>query len=168
MKRHRIKAFTIMEVTIVMLIASVVIGMAYTVYSIVVRSHGAFKTKNDHMAVIIRLDELLKKDFAHADLILKNQSGIVLTSPGQLINYEIGPNYIIRTNGIIDTFKVKTQQVTATFEEQPVTEISTEQEQNRIDDIELSLLFENEKIPYHYHKQYSSTNLITRKTNAVN
>ena len=151
-----------------MLIASVVIGMAYTVYAIVVQSHGAFKTKNDSMAVVIRLDELLKKDFAHADLILKDRNGIVLTGRGQQVNYEIGPNYIVRTSGIIDTFKVNTQQVTATFEEQPVTEISTEQEQNRIDDIELSLLFENEKIPYHYHIQYSSANLIQRKANAIN
>jgi len=168
MSRHRIKAFTIMEVTVVMLIASVVIGMAYTVYSIVVQSHGAFKTKNDNLAVVVRLDELFKKDFAHANMILKDEKGIIFKNQEQLVSYQIEPSYIVRTAGIIDTFKVSTQQLITTFEEQPVTDVSTEEEQNRIDDIELTLLFENEKIPYHYHKQYSSVNLIQRKANAIN
>jgi type II secretory pathway component PulJ len=165
---RRLKAFTIMEVTIVMLIASIVIGMTYSIYMIVVRSYSAFNIKNTQMATLLRLDELLKKDFMQADIILKEQDGIVLKSNNKQVSYIISPEQVIRTCVAIDTFTIKEQVLTTSFEAQPVTQLLDGEEQNRIDDMELTLLFENEKIIYHYHKWYSSVNLIERKANAIN
>ena len=50
MNKHRIKAFTIMEVTVTMLIAAILIGITYTTYSIVLKSYNSFTTKNADMA----------------------------------------------------------------------------------------------------------------------
>jgi hypothetical protein len=58
--------------------------------------------------------------------------------------------------------------VNTAFETFPVNEVQETEEQNRIDEFAFTLIFQNEKIPYHYHKLYSSVNLIQRNPNAVN
>jgi Tfp pilus assembly protein PilE len=164
----RVKAFTILEVTITMLVAALVMGITYAAYSIIIKSYGAFNKKNQEMAVVVRLDEWLKKDFSRADLILKDTAGIALNSATRKIKYRFDPDFIIRTELRSDTFKVKTDSLATSFEGLPVNEYAPADEQNRLDDLDLVILFQGEKIPYHYHKQYSSVNLINRNTNALN
>jgi len=168
MNKDRVKAFTIMEVTVTMLIASIAIAITYSIYNIVVKSYNAYTIKNNDMTVLIRLDELLKNDFGHADIVLKDQNGILFKSADKMVSYEIGPDFVVRTSGIIDTFKVKLKEFNTSFENIPITEIVGSEEQNRIDELQLNLLVEDKIIPYYYHKQYSSVNLIQRNTNAVN
>jgi len=167
MNKHRVKAYTLMEITVAMLVSAIVISITYSAYSIVSRSYIAYKTKNDRLAVLERLDELLKRDFSHADSILKTDNGILVFSSGDSINYELDTAFVTRVSTIIDTFKVKTTDAVTSFENTPVTVSSPDKKQNRIDDLDFTLLFENEKIPYHYHKDYSSANLIERNPNAI-
>ena len=61
MKIQRVAAFTLMEVTIAMLISALVISMTYTIYIIVAHSFTAFNQKNNTIAMETRLDELLQK-----------------------------------------------------------------------------------------------------------
>ncbi len=168
MSKQRVKAFTILEVTITMLIAAVLIGITYTTYSIVFRSYSSFNHQNQEMAMLVRLDQWLKKDFARADSIQKDTAGIILNGAGRHIKYTFDPDFIIRTETKSDTFQLKTETVTASFENLPVTEVSTDQEHNRLDDLVLDIVFRDEKIPYHYHKLYSSANLINRNPDALN
>ncbi len=157
-----------MEISIVMLISAIVIGIAYTAFNIINQSYRSFQHKNENIAVLIRLDELLRKDFSRANTISRTTNGIfVKTGPDSVI-YEFEPDFTVRTSTIIDTFKLNVQDVVTTFETSPITAISPVTEQNRIDELNFSILFENEKIPYYYHKQYSSANLIERNPNAIN
>jgi Tfp pilus assembly protein PilE len=165
---RQIKAFTIMEITVVMLISAIVIGIAYTAFNIINQSYRSFEHKNDDMAILVRLDELLKKDFNHANTISKTTNGIVVKMITDSVIYDFEPGFILRTSTIIDTFKLTTQDIVTNFETNPITAISPVPEQNRIDELDFSILFDNEKIPYAYHKLYSSTDLIERNTNAVN
>jgi Tfp pilus assembly protein PilE len=167
MTNNRVRAFTILEVTITMLIASLLIGFTYTAYSIVVRSYSSFNHKNQDMAELVRLDEWLKKDFAHADSVEKDTAGLVFNSIDHHVKYLFEPDFILRNEIKTDTFKIKTENIVTSFESQPVTAFSANREQDRLDDLELDILFQNEKIPYHYHKEYSSANLINRNPNAL-
>jgi Tfp pilus assembly protein PilE len=167
MINKKVSAFTILEVTIAMLIAALLIGITYTAYSIIVKSYSSFNRKNQDMAVLVRLDEWLKKDFDHADTVLKDTAGIMLCSADRRVKYQFDPDFIVRTEIRADTFKIKTENIITSFEGQPVTEFAAGEEQNRLDDLSLVILFRDEKIPYHYHKQYSSANLINRNPNAV-
>lgn len=160
MNNNRVKAFTIMEMTVAMLLASIVIGMTYAIYSIVANSYNTFNVKNNKMAIVLRVDELLKKDFLSADLILKNEHGFLFRKGNQLINYEMQSDFIVRSNIAIDTFKVKTDSLSMSFETMPLPDVGESERQSRIDDIKFLVLYENEKIPYNYHKQYSAVNLI--------
>ena len=168
MKQHRLKAFTILEVTITMLIAGVLIGITYTSYSIVFKSYHSFTVKNEDMAVLINLDHLLKRDFEKADTVLKDTSGTVLIEDNKVIKYVFMPDFVVRTAARIDTFKVQTQELNTSFESVSIVEFQATAEENRIDGIDFMLIFQNEKLPFHYHKLYSSENLIQRNPNAVN
>jgi prepilin-type N-terminal cleavage/methylation domain-containing protein len=167
MKQHRLKAFTILEVTITMLIAGVLIGIAYTSYSIVIKSYHSFTSKNEDMAVLINLDHLLKRDFEKADTILKDTGGIVLTKDNTLIKYAFTPDFVIRTAARVDTFKVQTQELNTTFENVPIVELQATSEENKIDGLDFILIFQSEKIPFHYRKLYSSENLILRNPKPI-
>ena len=168
MNKHRIKAFTILEVTITMLIAGLLIGITYTSYSIIIQSYHSFTSKNDDMAVLVTLDHLLKRDFTRADIITKTPNGINLAGAGNVVDYQFTPDFVIRSATRIDTFKVQTRDMNTSFENSPISEITDTEEQSRVDQLDFTLIFQNEKIPYHYHKLYSSVNLIQRNPNAIN
>jgi Tfp pilus assembly protein PilE len=168
MNKYKVRAFTIMELTVAMLLAAIVIGITYAAYSIISQSYIVYHNKNEDMAGLVRLDELLKKDFSHADTISKVENGIVCTIDTASITYEFQPDYVVRHSTIIDTFKLKTAEINTLFENQLITEINSIAEQNRLDELDITVLFYAEKIPYYYHKQYSSASLAERNPNAVN
>jgi len=168
MMKQKVKVFTIMEVTITMLITGLIIGITYTSYSIVIKSYHSFTTKNDSMAVLVSLDHVLKRDFDRADSILKDSAGITVKKNDMSIKYVFMPDFIVRNSLKTDTFKVQTQEVMTSFDNIPIIEMQATAEQNRIDGLDFTLVFQNEKIPYHYRKLYSSENLIQRNPNAVN
>ena len=168
MNKHRVKAFTIMEVTITMVIASILMGITYTTYSIISKSYLSFNTKNNDLAALEQLDKLLRRDFDQAEIIQKETGGITIKNANHMVTYEFTPDFIVRIAGIEDTFKVKTEEITTSFEGQSVKETGSSEEQNRLDQLSFTLGYQNEKIPYYYHKQYSSVNLIQRNPNAIN
>jgi hypothetical protein len=168
MNKNKVRAFTIMEVTIAMLISAIVIGITYTIYTIVTKSYNSFNIKNENVAVVLRLDELLKKDFDHAEFILKTSNGISVQNPSGNITYQFDPDFVVRAGLITDTFKVKTDSLYTSFENNVIGETGTTDEQNTLDELGFSLILQNEKITYYYHKIYSSVNLFNRKPDAIN
>jgi Tfp pilus assembly protein PilE len=168
MSKQKIKAFTILEVTITMLITALLIAITYTSYSIIVKSYRSFTLKNEAMGVLTSLDHVLKRDFDRADMILKTSDGIILQTDQKIVKYVFNADFVIRESVKMDTFKVQPQEVQTSFESVPITEARDTAEQNRIDELTFTLPYQNEKIPYHYYKTYSSVNLIQRNQNAVN
>jgi Tfp pilus assembly protein PilE len=157
-----------MEITVTMLIAAIVIGITYSAFLIMSQSYNAYHKKSEVTALLVQLDQLLKKDFIHSDSIAKIQDGILFKTGTDSIKYEFQPNVIVRISTIIDTFKFKGQEINTLFENQPITEVSPLEQYNRIDELSLVILLNDEKIPYHYYKLYSSANLIERIDHAVN
>jgi Tfp pilus assembly protein PilE len=163
----KVRAFTILEVVISMLITAIVIAITYTSYSIISKSYGAFNDKNKTMADFALLDHLLRRDFAQAAFIQKDAEGITLTAPNNNVRYTFSNDYILRQSLRTDTFKFTSQALQVSFEHKPLLALSDTLEQNRVDEISFDLLYQNEKIPYHYQKDYSSENLINRVLDAI-
>jgi prepilin-type N-terminal cleavage/methylation domain-containing protein len=168
MNKQKIKAFTLMEMTITMLITAVVIGIAYTSYSIIVKSYLSFHTKNTGLSSMAELDHVLKRDFDRADIICKDSAGIALQKDSTTIKYEFYPDFILRKAARIDTFKVQSQDVNTTFKNVPVNDLQSTAEKNRVDEFGFTLTWQQEKLPYHYYKLYSAENLIERSPDAIN
>ena len=168
MNKHKVKAYTIMEVTITMMVAAILIGITYTSYSIVVKSYGSFTSKNNDMGELITLDHLVNRDFDQAKIIRKDSAGFSFVKDSALVRYEFSADYILRKAAKIDTFKIKNRDVNASFESVPLTELRDQADQNIIDALDFVLMYQKDTIGYHYHKTYSSENLIEKKSNAIN
>jgi Tfp pilus assembly protein PilE len=169
MSKHRLPAYTIMELTVAMLISAIVIGITYTAFNIVSSSYRNYQVKHNQLSVLIRLDELLEKDFSKAEGIYKEQDGIKILINQQTVTYRFLPGQVIRISTIADTFSVVANDLTFSFERQPLTaEPATDEELNRADELSFNVLLKEEKFPYHYLKQYSSQNLMNRRSHAYN
>ena len=164
----KIPGFTIMEVTIAMLLSALVIGISYTVFSLVTRSYRTYQLKHQEMAIVLRLDELLQMDFSRAEVILKDTDGIALKNSNRVIKYIFYPDYVLRRGITVDTFRVKTDSITMSFENKTLDDLKDIEEDNRMDELAMLVSLQKEKIPYYYHKIYSSVNLINRKADAGN
>ncbi len=161
---HKLPAFTIMEVTIAMLVSAILIAIVYTAFTIVSRSYNGFVYKNEEAARLAQLDLLLKRDFRRADLVTRTDSGIVIKNDKDITRYLLEKNEIVRINGITDTFKVKTEHTLVLFEQQAVD--LTSDQPARVDELDLDLFFQNEKITLRYYKPYSAVNLFEQDTDA--
>ena len=155
-----------MEITITMLLAAIVISITYTAYTIINGSYLVFTRKNDEMAQVVQLDRLLKKDFYQAASISRNNQKILFRTDSADISYEFGPGQVIRTQGITDTFKIQTEVMSTSFENQPLPDLPATDQPGLLDDMAWTIILQNEKIPYHYHKQYSSVNLFQENPDA--
>jgi len=156
MNKHKIPAFTLMEVTVSMLIAAIAIAITYTAAHIVSVTYGDYQKKQDHVATFSQLDKLLKQDFSRPGKIVKSADGLQVETPGGLIRYEFADGYIVREQFALgtDTFKLDPKAVICSFEKQAVAE------GQNIDQLELQATLEKEEIPLIYQKTYSAQDLI--------
>lgn len=118
MLHKKIPAFTLMEVTIAMLIAAIAIGVTFTAYRIVSGVYLDFTRKQNKVATFTTADQLLKQDFFKAKRIIKFNDGLTFEMKTGLINYSFKDDYILRDQFSlgIDTFKLKTSRLIFLFE----------------------------------------------------
>lgn len=169
-----------MELTVSMLVAAIVVMIAYTAYRIISNGYLDFTKKNQELGILISLDGLLKKDFGQATLVLQIAEGVYIQKERSQVLYKFYPGEIIRESVITDTFKVEVTERSALFEGSAVNGFSESAfsetllqdtlriEASRVDQLDLTIRFRSEDIPYSYHKAYSSQNLIQRKAHAIN
>lgn len=168
--KQRVKAFTLMELTVAMLISAIVIAITYTAYQLISNYYSDYHKKHEEMAVLIRLDELLRRDFEKAQSIQLMPDGYQFALQPLAVTYRFTSEGALRISTVTDTFKVTLSQVQASFEGQPISKdnlTGDEPEAGRIDALAFRVLYRKENFPYHYHKTYSSENLINRKAHAL-
>ena len=175
--KNTVPAFTVMEVTISMLVAAIVVAMAYSAYGIIAKSWLGFTEKNRQMAVVLCLDELLRRDFEKATLVEQEQGGILISGGERFVQYQIGPEQVLRISSITDTFKIKPLNLQACFEGKPLEQgqdllgfeqalsqgpgtVAGSKEGPLIDEITFSVSLQNAVIPFHYKKKYSAESLM--------
>ncbi|WP_090473753.1 hypothetical protein [Mucilaginibacter sp. OK268] len=156
-----------MEITITMLLAAIVISITYTAYTIISKSYLGFTNKNKEMTEAVQLDKLLKNDFYKASLISRDNQKILFRIDSTDIRYEFAPDRVTRTQGITDTFKIQTETMSTSFDHQPLQDDPQATDRpGLLDEMEWKIILQNQKIPYHYHKPYSSVNLFQENPDA--
>lgn len=151
----RLPAFTLMEVTIAMLISAIAISMTYTIYRIVSKSYFDYSVKQDKMADLMSADQLIRTDFFSARQIRKTEGGIDLLLKEGHIVYVFDKERLMRSQFDLktDTFKIAAQIDRVSFENKEV------ENGERIDQVKITVMAEGHHIPYTYNKQYSSNDL---------
>lgn len=157
--KNRVPAFTIMELTVAMLISAIVIGLMYSAYAIISKSYLSFVDRNSKTSTLAFLDRRLSRDIDKAEIIWRDSNTVTMRSNKDTVIYRFQADRVIRQKLLADTFKISTESFSTSFESVPVEGNTPDGEEKKIDDLQIVLLADGQKIPYHYHKSYSSVNL---------
>jgi len=163
MMNRRLKAFTLTEMIVVMLLTAVVIGMAYAVFQIISKSYTSFNLKNEKVNDAERLEHWLARDLQRADACLNEEDGLKLLIGVDTVSYTFKDSVVTRTSLRIDSFRVNTGKLAMMFDGQM---LDTKPEQS-VDQVSFELTLEKQKIPEVFYKLYSAEQLI-HITHAIN
>jgi hypothetical protein len=108
---RRLRAFTIMELVIGMIISGLVLAIAYGGYSLVLRQFMSYRSLSGEISRAAALHRLLTLDFAQPSYIRYQSAELVVEAEGmegmdtELARYRFGETSVIREQaGVRDTF----------------------------------------------------------------
>ena len=155
----RIKAFTLFEMVLAMLLAAIVIGMAYSAYTIIIsmyKNHSVYVERNTTIATFRKV---VYADFDEATDVALNGNRIIFKDINHetTTSYEINRDSVIRISKTIDTFYLKELVVAAEFENKNTM-------QGRIDHLTFNFRHAGIPVTLGINKVYSSEELFDTKT----
>jgi prepilin-type N-terminal cleavage/methylation domain-containing protein len=155
MINRKVASFTLIEVTVAMLIASIGISVTYTAYTIVAKLYKDYTTKQEQISHVTLLSKLLTADFLTAEKIVRTPQGFLCDSPERKIYYIVSKDFIIRDQLAlrVDTFSIPVLREGYSFNKQPV------EFPGIVDEVNLSIAASPYIIPLKYIRQYSSQTL---------
>ena len=116
----KIKAFTISELSIVLLLTSIVVGLAFTVLGLVRNQMGAMQVNFNNTLELNKLETVLWLDFNRYPSIRFNASEDRLLLKNELdsVSYTLSESYVVREQ---DTFPVQLESKSFYFDGEEVT-----------------------------------------------
>lgn len=117
---QRIKAFTLHEMLVVLLITALVVGMAYSVLRLVQVQMKGIASNYSEASEIRRLKQSLWADFHSHDRIWyeSETKEMIMANELQQVRYHFMEQMVVKAQ---DTFKVDIRELTPYFETEPVT-----------------------------------------------
>jgi len=157
----KVEAFTILEVTLSMLLAAICIGITYSAYSLISRSYRDFDLRNKKISSLVLLSKLVKRDTKNSESIFRTEDGILLTDGSGDIYYTFRDDFIVRDQYRlqVDTFFVTNQSFQAFFENKEVLQGQL------LDKLQFEIQTGNQWIPLLCTKQYSAAELMEGRVN---
>lgn len=157
----KLKAFTLIEVLVTMLLTTIIIGIIYYAYEVVQKQFIHNKTNDEGITQLSMLNYLLEKDFNESAEVIAANNGITfLYNDLKSINYEFDEEYILRnTENVTDTFKIAVENATQLFLESLVNK------GDLVDRLEMDLKYSKESLYFVYTKEYASDILLQLELN---
>lgn len=152
----KIKAYTLMEVTVAMLLSAICIGICYTAYDIIGKYYATFQQKNESADIVLSLRQVMEKDINKATIMMKTSDGFLCKQDIAAVAYIFNDGEILRQIESLrtDTFKVAWKDYFVGFEGAEVIEADT------LDQVKFTLVMDKQTfVPLHFAKHYSSHNL---------
>lgn len=155
---NKLKAFTLLELLIGMLISSLMITFCYTGYSLIYRHFLNYKSIKEEIITSAQLHAALNNDFITSKTINFDADVLTLTrKSAPPLLYIFKANNIIRTdNQTSDVFYLKTRNI------KPITlDTSPNMQSPYLVSLSFETLFFNESKYFYFSKRYSATSIIS-------
>lgn len=104
-----VKAFSMIETITAMAVTAIIIGIVFTIFSIMSEMLLQFKIQNEGIADLNRFTYSVNKDIFESESMAVGDSLMSFSDyNGSLCNYLIGEEHVLRQNEVYtDTFKIK-------------------------------------------------------------
>jgi len=105
----KVKAFTLMELLIGMIISTIVISFCYMSYTLIYKQFMNYKTIKMELVQALELNSVLNNDIGNSELVVfDNNELTLLNKQNEILKYNFNETEILRKSvDIIDTFKLK-------------------------------------------------------------
>jgi len=145
----KIKAFTIIELVVTMVITSIVIGIAVALYLSLDFYFRDTISEYDKDNNILLTGSMIKHDIINAKEIVRNNSGFtVIITKNKKIRYDISDQHIIREiNNLPDTILCSVNDLTIN---------TLEDNTGLVNEIIINIGQGKNNIPLHFYKQYEN------------
>lgn len=150
----KIKAFTLSEVLVVLVITSIVVGIAFAVLRLVTLQLNAIQTTYARSIEVAKFKQRLLYDFDAAATVvwdLENQQ-LEITTPSAYITYEVFPEYVLRDT---DTLAFKVQNIDFYYQGDTV-------EEGRIDGMHVQLEMAKKQTQFFVSRRSGARDTIER------
>ncbi len=164
MKTLKLKAFTLMELTIAMLISAISIGMAFYMFQYFQQLFLQQQKQRQERFSYSLFKHLLEQDIDRSVWLKTSENGLICENEFENISYEFAPKFIVRNQNTVekDTFLIQTVNLDTTprIQHLPSEELT--------DHIHLNIRFENKEHQFDYHKIYSAQQLLQLDSEVTN
>jgi len=161
-KTIQLKAITILDTVIAMVISGIVIGMASTFFSGLTQTITGFQSSSDEAATYQQFLFLMKRDFDKATTVIATEEGIRTENSGEnsFVEYSFSEKYILRNqeNILTDTIKLESKETEFYFNGFPVSS------GNLIDRMNITVKSEHTTMNFQWKKEYSRAFLINMES----
>jgi prepilin-type N-terminal cleavage/methylation domain-containing protein len=155
----KLKAFTLIELIIGMIIGSIVVGSCYTGYSFVLKQYYNYKQTKDTINEAMLLHTLISTDFNNARILSYKENNLQVALDSVNIMYSFEDSFILRKESdVIDTFYLQPKAIHFSF-------LKENDLGNIIDELFFEVTIFDETKKFHYSKQYSSDILMKYSSN---
>lgn len=108
----RVKAFTIIEIGIAMLLSAVLILMCYKAYNIIDKEIFSISSKANKNLEELTLRKLITRDVLEANRVLVTPNGFKCVNTSFVAEYKFEDSLLIRSNVHLDTFRYEKMEST--------------------------------------------------------
>ena len=148
-----LKAYTIMDVLLGMVVSSLVISIVFFLFTSVSKQNHDFQQVRVELNAYLIMNNVLNRDIDQAEEIYAMPNGFVLENTTTSINYQLKENQLIRATE---------QSEEVLFEN--CTELVSEKykESALIAQLNLKIKIQEREIVCHYHKEYDQAAVINQ------
>jgi prepilin-type N-terminal cleavage/methylation domain-containing protein len=159
----KIKAYSLVELMVVMVIGTITIAVAYQGYLLFYQQFLSFKTVVNHNAELSLFDALLDSDIKDSKEVKKRASGIVCRYKEREVLYNWSDNYVTRKQELVtDTFYFKISNLKLMFNSKDA------QDNELIDELSFEKNDIKEEVtPFIYKKWYGADVLINSEIKKI-
>ncbi|MBB6502651.1 type II secretion system protein J [Pedobacter cryoconitis] len=154
--KSKVSAFTLMEITVAMLISAICITICYSAYGLIQSYYIRFEEKNKTSSLVMDLKHVLERDFLKAIHIIRTENGLEVQQDSLNIDYSFQDKQILRQIKSLhtDTFSMPAQKIDFYFEGREAHVADT------VDQLNLILQMNKDvQVPVQINKYYSSADL---------
>jgi len=148
---RRIKAYTLIELIVVMIVGSILVAFLWSGYVFVNRNYKKWTEQNQKVIGLVNFEHLFRTDIRNSTLMKEDHDFFILSGNDRNIEYQFLSNVIVRkTFDQIDTIDCKIDGYELTY-------IDTKQvEKKHIRTIDLTISMKDRKVSLSFYKDYDA------------
>ncbi len=102
-QKHKIPAFTLSEILVVLAITSIVIALAFTVLNLITKQFTVMRTRYEERTEVTKFKQRLLFDFEKGSDVSWNerQQELAITIKEKIVSYEFASDYVLRDRDTI-------------------------------------------------------------------